>query len=565
GGLLHLVLRQVERRGEQHLGEPPAADQVARPLLAARREPERRHRRGEEPALVHALERAPGVDHVGQLHALGRERRAPLVGEPELDQYLVVAALDLLARDREVGEPAVRQLDAAVGQQADAGRVRHRDHGVTLRVQLFEQRQHLALVRLVEVAGGLVGEQQPRLVDERARHAHALLLAARELGRPVLRAVTQADAIERRARLVGVGHRVVVLRDHHVLERGQIGEQVELLEHDADLFTAKPRALAFVQLRQLDAVHPHAPGGGGVERPEHVHERALARARGAHDREPLALGDLEVDAVERLERAVGAGDALELDERRADACTLRGAHPSSRSARAGSIASASRIGPAAATSAVSIASATTSGGTPGWSVSVAWNTSRPMNSANAAPMSHPSTPPTSPIAADSARKRPMMRRRGAPTAFRSAISRLRSSARSVSVPYAESAPAASAASVTSSMSRRMRSRSPCSVAESARSGSTSMPPPRSSRSVARSTASTPPPGPWEAPSTRAWTRLTRPGSPASACASGNHSASSSLVPDANVPLSSMCTVCASSGAASEIRSPTCQRMRRASA
>jgi hypothetical protein len=49
---------------------------------------------------------------------------------------------------------------------------------------------------LVEVAGGLVGQQQLRLVGERAGDGDALLLAARELRRPVRRALGQADEAE---------------------------------------------------------------------------------------------------------------------------------------------------------------------------------------------------------------------------------------------------------------------------------------------------------------------------------------------------------------------------------
>ena len=51
--------------------------------------------------------------------------------------------------------------------------------------------------RRVEVAGRLVGQQQRRLVDQRARDGDALLLAARQLIRMMLRAVGQADRVER--------------------------------------------------------------------------------------------------------------------------------------------------------------------------------------------------------------------------------------------------------------------------------------------------------------------------------------------------------------------------------
>ena len=55
-------------------------------------------------------------------------------------------------------------------------------------------------VALIELAGRLVGEQQPRAVGERARDRHALHLAAGELRRPMVGACGQADVLEQLAR-----------------------------------------------------------------------------------------------------------------------------------------------------------------------------------------------------------------------------------------------------------------------------------------------------------------------------------------------------------------------------
>ena len=52
----------------------------------------------------------------------------------------------------------------------------------------------------VEVAGRLVGEQDRRLVEERAGDRDALLLAARQLIRMVLGPIGKADGVERRER-----------------------------------------------------------------------------------------------------------------------------------------------------------------------------------------------------------------------------------------------------------------------------------------------------------------------------------------------------------------------------
>src|SRR5207302_8239959 len=59
GGELDFGLRQAHGRREQHFGKAPPPHQVARLTAAARRELQRGARRKDEPALRHALQRAP--------------------------------------------------------------------------------------------------------------------------------------------------------------------------------------------------------------------------------------------------------------------------------------------------------------------------------------------------------------------------------------------------------------------------------------------------------------------------------------------------------------------------
>ena len=73
------------------------------------------------------------------------------------------------------------------------------------RAQLGQQLQDPAAGGAVEVAGGLVGEQDGRPGGEGAGQRHPLLLAARELARVVMAAVGEAHGGEQ---LVGAGERV---------------------------------------------------------------------------------------------------------------------------------------------------------------------------------------------------------------------------------------------------------------------------------------------------------------------------------------------------------------------
>ena len=66
--------------------------------------------------------------------------------------------------------------------------------------ELLEQRHHLDAGPRVEVAGGLVGEDDCGSVDQRARDGHALLLAAGELVRVVVEPLAEAHPLQRLAR-----------------------------------------------------------------------------------------------------------------------------------------------------------------------------------------------------------------------------------------------------------------------------------------------------------------------------------------------------------------------------
>ena len=64
-------------------------------------------------------------------------------------------------------------------------------------VELPQEGQDLRRALGVQVAGRLVGQDQRRLVDEGPGDRHPLLLAARQLGRAVVGAVTETDEVER--------------------------------------------------------------------------------------------------------------------------------------------------------------------------------------------------------------------------------------------------------------------------------------------------------------------------------------------------------------------------------
>ena len=142
----------------------------------------------------------------------------------------------------------------------------------------------------VEVARRLVRQQQPRPVGERARERHPLLLAARELRRPVVQRGAEPHRREQlaRPRLRRRPARARrPLRQRHVLQRRELRQQVVELVDEADRLAPEPGARARRRAaRRLLPEQPHRAGGRRIEQPRDVQQRRLPRARRRHQRRP---------------------------------------------------------------------------------------------------------------------------------------------------------------------------------------------------------------------------------------------------------------------------------------
>src|SRR5215510_2544496 len=120
--------------------------------------------------------------------------------------------------------------------------------GLALGVTLEHQLNDLGAGRLVEIAGWLVRDEDRRIRHERTRERDALLLATGQLRRIVVAALGEAN----RRKLpggafVGVGRADELKRYCYVLERGHGGNEVERLEHNADIAAAKPRQRILIE------------------------------------------------------------------------------------------------------------------------------------------------------------------------------------------------------------------------------------------------------------------------------------------------------------------------------
>ena len=95
-----------------------------------------------------------------------------------------------------------------------------------------------------------------------------------------------------------------------VLERGEFGEQVVELEHEADVTVAEGDERVARHRAEVRVADANRSAVDRVEPAEDVQQRALADARGADDRHHLARLDEEIEAAQHRQRRRPHGVAL---------------------------------------------------------------------------------------------------------------------------------------------------------------------------------------------------------------------------------------------------------------
>src|SRR6266508_5922696 len=93
-----------------------------------------------------------------------------------------------------IGDAAVEERELLADVAADIALVGHHNDGAPLSVQSGEQLQDRRAGRRIEIAGRLVGQQERRIVGQRAGNRGALLLAARQSSRQLVGLILDTDA-----------------------------------------------------------------------------------------------------------------------------------------------------------------------------------------------------------------------------------------------------------------------------------------------------------------------------------------------------------------------------------
>ncbi len=189
-------------------------------------------------------------------------------------------------------EPVAQDHDAR-GVLGDVGLVRHEHDGDAPRARAPGRAPSPRPGPRVEVAGRLVGED-----DAAAAMTSARAMATRCCWPPESwfgwwstrsPSPTRSSASARALVALARGDARVEERQLDVLERARPREEVEALEDEAERPVADLGELVAVEPRDLLAGEPVGAERRPVEAAEDVHQRRLARAGRAHDRDELPL------------------------------------------------------------------------------------------------------------------------------------------------------------------------------------------------------------------------------------------------------------------------------------
>src|SRR5215813_1135692 len=210
----------------------------------------------------------------------------------------------------------------------------------------------------------------------------------------MMRALLESNSIQRFQCFLLVSHRVEVLGQHHVFERRQIGNQVELLEDEADLFCPETIELRSGEVAEIVAVDEDVSRAGAIEAADEIYQRGLARTGRPHDRKPFTFTHRKRHSIESayfaglsaLARRVYLPHVDNLDR-----------HYSPLRMPAGSIRCKRANGTVAATRARTTSARMTSGNTLNCGVTTAWKLACEIQTATAEPTTYPTTPAHSAI------------------------------------------------------------------------------------------------------------------------------------------------------------------------
>jgi len=167
-------------------------------------------------------------------------------------------------------------------------------------VELLEELHDFFALRGVEIAGGLIGENEFGILDHGAGHANELLLAAGELAGEKILFADDVETIESVADKAGaffLRNVFVGEGDFKVFVDSEIVDEVIGLKDETDVVLVEFVALLGAELVDGLIEEEVFAGPGTVEHTEDAEECGLACAGGTHEGDELAGLDFERDTA----------------------------------------------------------------------------------------------------------------------------------------------------------------------------------------------------------------------------------------------------------------------------
>src|SRR5258708_31738996 len=205
--------------------------------------------------------------------------------------------------------PAVLELDDAVAEGGVALGVRDLNDGSAGVVQALEELHDFIALRGVEIAGGLVSEDELRILNHRAGHANQLLLSAGKLVGEEVFLADDVEAIEDvadEADALLVRNVFIGERDFEIFEDGEIVDQVIALENEADVGLVQ--LVAFLDIEFVDRliVKVVFAAPRAVEHADDAEQSGFSRAGRAHEGDEFALLNVQRDAAQHKKLAAAS-------------------------------------------------------------------------------------------------------------------------------------------------------------------------------------------------------------------------------------------------------------------
>lgn len=248
------------------------------------------------------------------------DSRKPRIESWKREREIIRGFLESEGKQSLFLHPAVAELDDAIASCGVFLGVGDLDDGGAFVVEFGEEVHDFPALVGVEIAGGFVGEDQARAGDDGAGDGDELLLSAAELARIEVLLRDDVETVEgiRDERFAFSLFDVPIRKwDVEVFADGEVVEEVELLEDEADVFLVEFGAGALVELVDGVAVQMIFTGPVAVVHAENGKERRFAGAARSHEGHEVAFVYLEADLTED-EEFTGLGfdgffDVLEFD------------------------------------------------------------------------------------------------------------------------------------------------------------------------------------------------------------------------------------------------------------